>query len=171
MECLAWSPGDFCRASPRTMKEAFHNYDDHSLVVEYRPALSVHFFLIEVNEKWKDSYTRFARYFERSVPFIEDVGGARGERVSSNSTISPADLKRSTWPSGERLARLRERTQETPSSAMGVGASHQTKLEREFGGIGDGEGQERFFGLENFGNTCYCNSVLQVRNVSFVGVE
>ncbi|CAM9174487.1 unnamed protein product [Ectocarpus sp. 6 AP-2014] len=44
---------------------------------------------------------------------------------------------------------------------MGVGASHQTKLEREFGDIGDGDGQERFFGLENFGNTCYCNSVLQ----------
>eukprot|EP00752_Nemacystus_decipiens_P007312 g6543.t1 len=44
---------------------------------------------------------------------------------------------------------------------MGVGASHQTKLEREFGGIGDGDGQERYFGLENFGNTCYCNSVLQ----------
>ncbi|CAM9770680.1 unnamed protein product, partial [Hapterophycus canaliculatus] len=45
---------------------------------------------------------------------------------------------------------------------MGIGASHQTKLDREFGDVGDGDGQERFFGLENFGNTCYCNSVLQV---------
>lgn len=44
---------------------------------------------------------------------------------------------------------------------MGIGSSHQTKLERELGGIGDGNGEERFFGLENFGNTCYCNSVLQ----------
>ncbi|CAM9192142.1 unnamed protein product [Scytosiphon promiscuus] len=44
---------------------------------------------------------------------------------------------------------------------MGIGASHQTKLDREFGDVGDGDGQERFFGLENFGNTCYCNSVLQ----------
>lgn len=58
------------------------------------------------------------------------------------------------------------RDQESPSSVMGVGASHQTKLEREFGGIGDGDGQERYFGLENFGNTCYCNSVLQARKTS-----
>ena len=46
---------------------------------------------------------------------------------------------------------------------MGIGSSHPTKLEREFGGLGDGNGEERFFGLENFGNTCYCNSVLQAR--------
>ena len=46
---------------------------------------------------------------------------------------------------------------------MGIGTSQQTKIEREFGGIADGDGQERFFGLENFGNTCYCNSVLQAR--------
>lgn len=44
---------------------------------------------------------------------------------------------------------------------MGIGSSHQTKIEREFGGIGEGDDEERFFGLENFGNTCYCNSVLQ----------
>lgn len=51
---------------------------------------------------------------------------------------------------------------------MGIGASHhQTKLDREFGGIGDGDGEQRFFGLENFGNTCYCNSVLQARSELF----
>lgn len=57
----------------------------------------------------------------------------------------------------------------TPLSSMGIGASHhQTKLDREFGGIGDGDGEQRFFGLENFGNTCYCNSVLQARRARCV---
>ncbi|KAJ3179283.1 hypothetical protein HK101_010033, partial [Irineochytrium annulatum] len=27
--------------------------------------------------------------------------------------------------------------------------------------INSGPGNERYFGMENFGNTCYCNSVLQ----------
>ncbi|CAM9408398.1 unnamed protein product [Discosporangium mesarthrocarpum] len=44
---------------------------------------------------------------------------------------------------------------------MGVGISQQTKLERDFGGSEADLGDERYFGFENFGNTCYCNSVLQ----------
>ena len=38
---------------------------------------------------------------------------------------------------------------------MGVSSS---KLDRALNDFPEGE---RYFGLENFGNTCYCNSVLQ----------
>jgi ubiquitin carboxyl-terminal hydrolase 12/46 len=45
-----------------------------------------------------------------------------------------------------------------------MGASG-SKLEKA---LGDNfpEG-EHYFGLENFGNTCYCNSVLQVFHLSY----
>lgn len=46
---------------------------------------------------------------------------------------------------------------------MGVAGS---KLEKALGDhFPEGE---RYFGFENFGNTCYCNSVLQVGNFAFL---
>mmetsp|Transcript_7442 Transcript_7442/g.22625 ORF Transcript_7442/g.22625 Transcript_7442/m.22625 type:complete len:440 (+) Transcript_7442:329-1648(+) len=42
---------------------------------------------------------------------------------------------------------------------MGVGSSTTNKLDKAL--ASDLPEDERYFGLENFGNTCYCNSVLQ----------
>ena len=46
---------------------------------------------------------------------------------------------------------------------MGIAASKSARLEKALVKAGDAEelAEEHFFGLENFGNTCYCNSVLQ----------
>ena len=46
---------------------------------------------------------------------------------------------------------------------MGITASKSARLEKALVKAGDAEelAEEHFFGLENFGNTCYCNSVLQ----------
>ena len=46
---------------------------------------------------------------------------------------------------------------------MGIGASKSARLEKALVKAGDAPelAEEHFFGLENFGNTCYCNSVLQ----------
>ena len=43
---------------------------------------------------------------------------------------------------------------------MGAGGSRPQKLEKALGRLSVPEA-EHYFGLENFGNTCYCNSVLQ----------
>ena len=49
------------------------------------------------------------------------------------------------------------------SVTMGIAASKSARLEKALVKAGDAEelAEEHFFGLENFGNTCYCNSVLQ----------
>ena len=42
---------------------------------------------------------------------------------------------------------------------MGAGGSKSQRLEKALGA--SFPEMEHYFGLENFGNTCYCNSVLQ----------
>ncbi|ERF68746.1 hypothetical protein EPUS_07233 [Endocarpon pusillum Z07020] len=58
--------------------------------------------------------------------------------------------------------------QQGPSSPSGVSskkdaASNQTSLEKLLMNAGPirSDGSDKFFGMENFGNTCYCNSILQ----------
>ncbi|GAB0496301.1 hypothetical protein MMPV_007613 [Pyropia vietnamensis] len=45
------------------------------------------------------------------------------------------------------------------AAKMGVGPSTASRLDKDL--AADLPDDERYFGLENFGNTCYCNSVLQ----------
>jgi len=81
--------------------------------------------------------------------FVEGIGGFCWGAAGNRGTTTPL----AAHPLSQlRLLSIRG------LRVMGAAGS---KLEKA---LGDSfpEG-ERYFGLENFGNTCYCNSVLQVR--------
>lgn len=90
------------------------------------------------------------------------------EKTSNNQFL--AELERNWWEVKEDAWR-REKARgieefwymvDGVTLTMGVAGS---KLEKALGDhFPEGE---RYFGLENFGNTCYCNSVLQVVNLEF----
>ncbi|KAL8994492.1 MAG: hypothetical protein Q9169_005546 [Polycauliona sp. 2 TL-2023] len=94
------------------------------------------------------------------------------EHSSLDLALTEALNTRPTQPNlynmASLLAKIRSSTAASPSTASSTpkkdpNAPQLTPLEKHLldaGPIRD-DGSDKFFGMENFGNTCYCNSILQ----------